>query len=692
MSAVDTFRDALFGNPPSATIKPSREGALAAFTELYEAAVIAQAAAQAGITIVADTAARDTFYATEANRTKLVYVNNNNGSATDPANGVYEYVGGAPRIAQSFYEGLATVVQPLLDDALSQLRYTIVPDLSALEGIPPSNRQDGAVVRVTRADDGKPRNFVFTKDSANFSAQGFFSGQLRDNEIRRQSTIYRYSGPATAIPLLTMGRRNILGFKYRTMEPLWLGQRWPVPQDGPVREAVQSVYDYTGGSQVIPLLTMGRRVVLGLSADTMEPLWMGEKWASSGAQSEVQALDPKDRPPVLSSTSWRSFIAFGQSLSVGDEAHGVISTTQPYANLMPVGGIKTDTGGLGSFVPLIEEMKAAGGTASTTSGETIVSSGANHAVTLAIKSGMVAAPGSFVQIGGAPGLGGQTIQQLSKGTYHYNKMLAQVQAAFDHAADQGKAYTVDFVCWIQGEQDAEIGTSRADYLAALLQLQADIDADMKAITGQSNTVRILLYQTSHRITPSSGAIALAQMDAVKQSPFFHFVTPVWTFPRFDYVHLTAAGYNRMGKHFGRAAYQLVGEARVPDCLRPLSAFIDAGGTTLRVKFRVPKAPLVLDTVSLGNPKDYGVRVKDDAGTLTLSNIAVSGDTLTATIDRPLGANPKFRIGLDYPGTDNGRATHNFRDSTADTAVIQGNPVPLWHVSAADELDIITLEA
>lgn len=84
---------------------------------LFSIVDVAVAAAQAGITIVADTAARDTFYATEADRGKLVYVNNNNGSATDPANGVYEYVGGSPRIAQSFYEGLSTVVQPLVDEA-----------------------------------------------------------------------------------------------------------------------------------------------------------------------------------------------------------------------------------------------------------------------------------------------------------------------------------------------------------------------------------------------------------------------------------------------------------------------------------------------------------------------------------------------------------------------------------------------
>lgn len=84
---------------------------------LFSLIDVAIAAAQSGIAIVSTIADRDAFYATEANREKLVYVNNNNGSATDPANGVYEYVGGSTRLAQAFYQSLATVVQPLVDEA-----------------------------------------------------------------------------------------------------------------------------------------------------------------------------------------------------------------------------------------------------------------------------------------------------------------------------------------------------------------------------------------------------------------------------------------------------------------------------------------------------------------------------------------------------------------------------------------------
>lgn len=68
----------------------------------------------AGLHIEPTVAARDAWYADPDNRDELVYVNNNNGSATDPANGVYEYVGGAPRLAQGFYAGVASIVQPLV--------------------------------------------------------------------------------------------------------------------------------------------------------------------------------------------------------------------------------------------------------------------------------------------------------------------------------------------------------------------------------------------------------------------------------------------------------------------------------------------------------------------------------------------------------------------------------------------------
>jgi len=92
-----------------------------AIREVFRVIDIAVATAQAGLATVADLTARDAFYAEAANQGKLVYVNNNNGLPDDPANGVYEYVDGAARIAEGFNQGVAAAVQSIIDDAVEDV-------------------------------------------------------------------------------------------------------------------------------------------------------------------------------------------------------------------------------------------------------------------------------------------------------------------------------------------------------------------------------------------------------------------------------------------------------------------------------------------------------------------------------------------------------------------------------------------
>lgn len=454
-------------------------------------------------------------------------------------------------------------------------------------------------------------------------------------------------------------------------------------QDSPVGRALPRLNRFTGTGDV-PLLTVNRRVVLSASTAGVL-LWMGQPLAATSASPARRRL-----ATPLTLTDWNGAIADGQSLGLGDEAHAVLSITQPYGNIMPAGGLKASTN-LNTTAPLIEQMQGAGGAASTTSGETIVSAMCNFAVTLALAAGLIATPAQRIFYGGAPGLGGQTIAQLSKGTGPYNRLLAQVSGAKIAANAAVKTYSVQTIAWIQGEQDAEVGTTRAAYLAALLQLRADLDADIKAITGQTTPVQFLLYQTSHRIVDSAGRIALAQMDAVRQSPLFHFVTPAWMFPRYDYVHLTATGYNWMGRYFGRALFQMC-EGYEPDTLTPLSATVSTGSATLRVKYRVPTAPIMLGSAALPGVQDHGMRVIDEAGAIGISDSrVVDGDTIELTLSRAPGTNARWRVGLDY-GDDNGRGTCSVRDSTSEGIIIAGTSRALFHVSPAFELNIITLEA
>ncbi|TCM21469.1 carbohydrate esterase-like sialic acid-specific acetylesterase [Novosphingobium sp. PhB165] len=108
------WRDFTTDGVPATGANEPAKGEIRPIGKLIENAINT---AMAGITTVANIAARDAFFAIPANQGKLVYVNNNNGSATDPLNGVYEYVAGTARIALGFYNGLAAVVQPLVDEA-----------------------------------------------------------------------------------------------------------------------------------------------------------------------------------------------------------------------------------------------------------------------------------------------------------------------------------------------------------------------------------------------------------------------------------------------------------------------------------------------------------------------------------------------------------------------------------------------
>lgn len=89
MSFVDILRDALFGNPPSPTVEPSREGVLAAFTGLSDqVSLLVSAAVAAGALPYATRAALYADLAHAAGTTAIVY------GDSDPAkNGFYVKVG-----------------------------------------------------------------------------------------------------------------------------------------------------------------------------------------------------------------------------------------------------------------------------------------------------------------------------------------------------------------------------------------------------------------------------------------------------------------------------------------------------------------------------------------------------------------------------------------------------------------------
>lgn len=157
----------------------------------------------------------------------------------------------------------------------------------------------------------------------------------------------------------------------------------------------------------------------------------------------------------------------------------------------------------------------------------------------------------------------------------------------------GDDYKVQVVCWVQGENDAITSTQTPYnvYREKLEKLQVDANADIKAITGQTDDVKFITYQMSYAARTWADQ-ALVQLHLCQQSDKFLMATPMYHMPyAIDNIHLTNVGYKWMGAYFGRAYKQLIVDNRKPDFINPKVAQLI--GDEIHINFDVPKALLYL---------------------------------------------------------------------------------------------------
>ena len=435
---------------------------------------------------------------------------------------------------------------------------------------------------------------------------------------------------------------------------------------------------------------------------------------AGGASATAIAIASADYPArYTTNAGWNGLLSYGQSNSDGVNAQSALSTTQPYSNLTFGSGARAGragnawgavntTPGTSTSKALIEENASAGTLAAdgaSNSGETLCTGATSTACELAaINDGID--PAGFIWFASAPGHTGYTISQLNKGTAWYSNLTSHVTDAKALATAATKGYKVPAVVFLQGEGVAQGPTSYASYKTLVTQLAADLDTDIRAITGQSEPVHFLIWQ----IAGSNGGASLATVADIRRAQFdavdsatrlLHMVAPMYPLPgQSDQIHMTPVSQLRIGRTSGRALRQLVMARVKPDVLWPTMAY--ARGTELRIKFRAPKLPLVLDTSLLGVVTDSGFKVTDGTGTLTLSNVRVTsaGDEIAITLNRTLGTTPVVRYALDYASSLTNLtlcAGGTVRDSTTDTSLIGGTTYSMAHVAPGFQKAVTVLQ-
>lgn len=437
---------------------------------------------------------------------------------------------------------------------------------------------------------------------------------------------------------------------------------------------------------IIPLWVIDEKIVIGF--DTITETVVG---AFSASSATAAAASNASNCEIA---VWNGLVGYGQSLSIGAQSLPLLSTSQPYSNITFGAGPRStgpsgDNPGLDSTKALVEdEVENYAGFVNP--GETPCSGAANTlSESAAWRAGID--PSDLIVLASTAGHGGYRIDELDAGSSWYANIIQHVQAGFDLTPS---TYVCNVVFWVQGEADAIAGTSAASYKADLIQLQLDLQADIRDITGQISPVYLVLMQTTHLATSTGAEIQQAQYEASLEVDEIIIAAPMYHLERHsDHIHLENTGSRQAGAHIGDVAATLIAEGVIPTKWECVSAV--ARGASLRVRFNAPVLPIVIDATDLASTSQNGFAVEDGTGTLTLSGFTVENDNeLVITLNRSLGTSPVLRYARDALAASGpvitGGASGNLRDSNTNTVTLGGTTIPLWTPCPAFKIPVIKL--
>ncbi len=356
-------------------------------------------------------------------------------------------------------------------------------------------------------------------------------------------------------------------------------------------------------------------------------------------------------------------IAYGQSLATGWEGWPALSLRPRGDSLMLGRSVRPVDENAARFVPLggpslhplaatvqdiptgalLSEALVAGlPPGSAVLGETVLE-GAVHAYRTALLAARGEAASPALLLASACGVGGRTLEALSRGAQPelFNRLRDCAALAKQAAAEGGRPYQVLALLLLQGEHNAWAlngGTAdRAGYRALLVRLYHDAMTGLAhGIAGQDAPPALFTYQTGGAYASDELGVAMAQLDAALDLPGCFMAGPVY--PVTDKGgHLDANGYRWLGAQFGKVMHRVLtlGEAWRP--LHPIAATLH--GPVVLARFAVPVPPLAWGRPFAGHlavaVADRGFTVTDADGIVPVQDVALAGaDLVAVTLGRP----------------------------------------------------------
>lgn len=415
---------------------------------------------------------------------------------------------------------------------------------------------------------------------------------------------------------------------------------------------------------------MGMRIFVTEGENFLEIIDENQRVSAGiGSKGEIFNNSAVEPQPVEPERFWLDFaevlhvIIYGQSLSIGQYGTPVLNTPTRNA-LMFNTGVRSYSSSPASLVPLRE-------TVSGSNGETVASSLA-YGFTDNV-SDMAGRDLLF----NAGGVGGITVEGLSKGTEPYRRLIAHLVWTATQMALQGRDYAVDFMLWIQGEANMANGTSADSYTGRVSTLRADVAADTAGMRDAGRDLVMLMYQTSSHgfyvgtVENPPEVIAQAQLDMALNDPLIDMWGPSYMGLPANHtvgqgnVHHNAHGYRLMGLYAQKALRHrlLTRTADKPDGEKYLPVHATRArklnSRTVITDVFTYHPPLVIDDSYITELADghHGVELHDETGRLDIASVEIVAGTKIKVVSKTDIGNGAF-VAFAWTPDNRGEITSN----------------------------------
>lgn len=373
---------------------------------------------------------------------------------------------------------------------------------------------------------------------------------------------------------------------------------------------------------------------------------------------------------------YQHFILYGQSLATGNQSYPSLSVTNVAGNYMIGDQVWINYGNtiFSNFNPLIATLAKSdvskplsrnGGMA-----ECPLVAAANHIQTKSVVSNKILATSA--------GTGGKSIEQLSKESKqsinYYLDYTKTITKASEISKNNGYKITCPAIIWMQGEYNYTADntrglisgqpncTDKSTYKNLLIQLKNNMQTDVMSAYSQTSKPLFITYQVGAQYTKGKTLeIGMAQLEMANENDDVFCAGPVYQMSDRG-GHLDANGYRWYGEMIAKAYLQTINTGKKFQPLQPKEIARTTNPKEIKVKFLVPKLPLVLDILTVKKVTDYGFTVYNNDIRQIISSVTIDNDCVRLICS----ANLTGKVEIVYAGLnttssyDNGHG--NLRDS------------------------------